>query len=521
MAEDNDGDERCQLFRVDLARPGDLLPLTEPSPPYFLRGGQLHPNGRWLIYGANYDAEAGHEIEPTWVYRHDVVSEERVALARPARSGWVTPDLNPPGTHILYSRNEADPAGQQVWLVDIEGRDDREVINVGAARKVSASWLPDGTRAIVLAETDTHRRVGLWDLETGGLRWLLDDPDRNVEDVQVPHGSDHAVVVEVKEARVHASLLAIETGHEARIPSVAGELIPLAPAGGGAWVGSYGSARHPDDLVRFVPTNRQPDRFVSLSRVWERTELTAGDLAPAEDIRWRSADGLSIQGWLYRPLGLARGTIVSIHGGPTAHSRDRMNPLIQFLVARGFTVLDPNYRGSTGFGQAFQEAIKEDGWGGREQADIQAGITALIERGIAVPGKVGVTGVSYGGYSSWCAITRYHPEEVMAAAPVCGMTDLVVDYETTRPDQVPERYRERSPINFVSDIKGRLLIVQGLRDPNVTPRNVQIVREAQDQAGVSYDVLTFADEGHGIKRPKNQKVLYQRLAEFFAGAFAP
>jgi Tol biopolymer transport system component len=161
VAEDNDGDERCQLFRVDLARPGDLLPLTEPSPPYFLRGGQLHPNGRWLIYGANYDAEAGHEIEPTWVYRHDVVSEERVALARPARSGWVTPDLNPPGTHILYSRNEADPAGQQVWLVDIEGRDDREVINVGAARKVSASWLPDGTRAIVLAETDTHRRVGL------------------------------------------------------------------------------------------------------------------------------------------------------------------------------------------------------------------------------------------------------------------------------------------------------------------------------------------------------------------------
>ena len=89
-----------------------------------------------------------------------------------------------------------------------------------------------------------------------------------------------------------------------------------------------------------------------------------------------------------------------------------------------------------------------------------------------------------------------------------------------RPDQAPERYRERSPINVVSNIKGRVLIVQGLKDPNVTPQNVQIVREALDQAGVPYDVLAFADEGHGIMRPKNQKVLYRRLAAFFVGAFA-
>ncbi len=534
VAEDSDGDERYQLSRVDLDHPGELRPLTPPSPPYFLRGGQLHPNGRWLIYGANYDVASGREIEPTWVYRHDLATGERVPLAHPTRSGWAAPELNAPGTHILYSRNEADPAGQQVWLVDIEGRDDREIINVGAASKVWASWLPDGTRALVLAETDTHRRVGLWELGSGSFRWLLDDPARNVERAHIPHGSDAAVVVEVKDARTHASLFDVETGRETLLPTISGEVIPLAPAGDGAWVGSYGSARHADDLVRFVPADLRVDRMVSLSRVWEHTELTARDLAPAEDIRWRSVDGLSIQGWLYRPRGPARGTIVYIHGGPTAHSRDRMNPQIQFLVAQGFTVLDPNYRGSTGFARAFQEAIKEDGWGGREQADIHAGIAALIERGIAERGKIGVTGASYGGYSAWCAITRYPPDEVVAAAPICGMTDLVVDYETTRPDlrpyseemmggrpdQAPERYWERSPINVVSNIKGRLLIVQGLKDPNVTPQNVQIVREALDQAGVPYDVLAFADEGHGIMRPKNQKVLYRRLAAFFVGAFA-
>lgn len=114
------------------------------------------------------------------------------------------------------------------------------------------------------------------------------------------------------------------------------------------------------------------------------------------------------------------------------------------------------------------------------------------------------------------------------------MTDLIVDYQTTRPDlrpyseemlggspdQVPERYRERSPINFVGNIKGKLLIVQGLRDPNVTQENVRAVREALDRAAIKYELLAFEDEGHGISRPKNQKTLYLRLAEFFEEAFA-
>jgi dipeptidyl aminopeptidase/acylaminoacyl peptidase len=113
------------------------------------------------------------------------------------------------------------------------------------------------------------------------------------------------------------------------------------------------------------------------------------------------------------------------------------------------------------------------------------------------------------------------------------MTDLVIDYETTRPDlrpyseemmggrpdEVPERYYERSPINFVQDIQGRLLIIQGMQDPNVTPQNVTVVREKLDNAGVEYGVLAFDDEGHGIIKTKNQKRLYMELAQFFESAF--
>jgi dipeptidyl aminopeptidase/acylaminoacyl peptidase len=371
-------------------------------------------------------------------------------------------------------------------------------------------------------------------LNDSSLHWLIDDPQRNLEAAWVPIGSEKAVIVEIENARSKVSFLDVENSTETFLPQIEGNLLPLAPVGDGTgeWLGSYYSARQPSSVVRFDPAKLNSiSDLQQIAAPWSYTNLKSADLYPAEDYRWRSVDGLPIQGWLYRAKNQpARGTVVYVHGGPTAHSADRFNAQIQFLVTQGFNVLDPNYRGSTGFGLTFQNSIKEDGWGGREQEDIRTGIEQLIADGIAQAGKVGVTGTSYGGYSSWCAITRYPPEIVAAAAPICGMTDLVVDYETTRPDlrpyseemlggrpdQLPQKYYERSPLHFVGNIKGKLLIVQGLQDPNVTPANVQAVKDALDKAGITYEVLEFEDEGHGISRTPNNRVLYLRLAEFFS-----
>jgi len=534
VEQDKGGNERAQLFCVDLDNPLEMAPLTEPEPNYFVRGGDLHSNGRWLVYGANVDVVTGDEIEPTWMYRHDLETGERLVLARPKKSGYTWPDLSPDGAQVLYGRKDLHPAGRQIWLVDIEGNEDREILNFGADVKTYASWFPDGQRVLVIAEMETHRRLGIWELADSSLRWVLDDPTRNIETAFVPHGSDRIVVVEVQQARVRSSLLDPGTGEETRLPAIPGNLVPLAPLGDGQWAGKYYSSRQPVDMVRFSLADPNPEQFISLSHVWKRTPLKSDDFAPAESFQWQSVDGLPIQGWLYRAKQEAQGTIVYVHGGPTYHSQDQISNEIQFFVRQGFNVLDPNYRGSTGFDLAFRKAIKTDGWGGLEQEDIRTGIEALIEAGVAEAGKVGVTGTSYGGYSAWCAITRYPPEIVAAAAPICGMTDLVIDYETTRPDlrpyseemlggspdEVPQRYFERSPINFVRNIDGPLLIVQGLQDPNVTPENVRTVKEALEKMGVPYQLLAFDDEGHGISKPKNQKVLYQRLLAFFEDAFA-
>jgi dipeptidyl aminopeptidase/acylaminoacyl peptidase len=336
-------------------------------------------------------------------------------------------------------------------------------------------------------------------------------------------------VDELDRARHLTSFLDPIAGVETAFPRLPGNLLPLGRAADGAWIASYYSATSPTELVRFAPDASTPDDLVSLTQVWDRTDVKPSHLTPAEDMTWRSEDGLEIQGWLYRAQPNPRRAIIYIHGGPTSHSEDEMNAQIQYYVSRGFNVLDANYRGSTGFGLKFRELIKEDGWGGREQADIATGAGALIEARLADPGRVGITGTSYGGYSSWCQITRYAPDVIAAAAPVCGMTDLVVDYETTRPDvrphseemmgghpeQVPERYYERSPINFVQDIQGRLLIVQGAQDPNVTPENMRQIVQRLDEHQIAYDLLVFDDEGHGILKPVNQEKLYAHLAAFF------
>lgn len=532
--QDHDGDERYQLFRIDLENPDTLIPLTEATPQYFIRGGAIHPNGRWLVYGANVDVTNGARLEQTCVIRHDLETGERVELARPKKAGGTTPYLSPDGAHVLYARSDEHPAGRQIWLVDLDGKHDREILNFGARQKIYASWFPDSQNILALVETATHRKLGIYNVATNQLRWLIDDPARNIEEAFAPLNSAQIVVVDVRNARNYNSLLDPATGAEIFLNAdFPGDLLPLAPVNAREWVCYYVSSRQPDEMARVNLENVVPEKFVSLTRIWERTRLTRADFTPAEDFVWTSVDGLEIHGWVYRTREKPRGTIIAVHGGPTWHTQDAYYPRIQYLTRAGFNVLDPNYRGSTGFGLSFQNAIRETGWGGLEQEDIRTGIEALLRAGIAEKNKIGILGVSYGGYSSWCALTRLPRELIAAAAPICGMTDLVVDYETTRPDlrpysaemmggtpqEVPEKYFERSPVNFVQNIRGELLIVQGMKDPNVTPENVRVVVEKLQQAGVEYQLLAFEDEGHGVFKVKNVKTLLEQVTQFFGAAF--
>lgn len=537
VGEDKNRNERVRLFRVNIDEPKKMIGLTEDDPPFFLRGGQVHPNEEWLFYGANYDPQKKKEIEPTWVYRQHLKTEERIIIAKPEKPAWVFPSLNKVGSYLIYTRKELHPRGRQLWLVDSEGKEDREILNFGEKARVYASWLPDSKRIVFITDTkegefQNYYSLGFYNIETEKIQWIIDDSERNVEAFSVPRNGEHVVVTEYQKARPKNSIIDLQSMKESSVPSIKGNLQPLFPLTKDEWLGHYYSSTQPDELVKFNTKKPTPEHFIPLTKVWTRTNLSKEHLTEARDFDWKGKDGLPLHGWFYQPKNPTGKTIVYVHGGPTAHSEDEINAEIQYFVHRGFAVFDPNYRGSTGYGVKFEESIKDKGWGGDEQKDILAGVEALIENELANPKKIGITGTSYGGYSSWFAITHAPRELIAAAAPICGMTDLVVDYETTRPDlrpyseemlggspeAVPEKYYERSPINFVVNITGKLLVIQGAQDPNVTPKNVEEVKQKLDNNDIDYNLLIFDDEGHGILKTKNQKILYKKLADFFEQA---
>lgn len=146
-----------------------------------------------------------------------------------------------------------------------------------------------------------------------------------------------------------------KTGLETRFPGVPGNLLPLGQAANGDWIAIYYASASPADLVRIASQAIQQDKLTpgqltSLTGVWQRTSLENGRLHAAETFHWLSPDGLQFQGWLYRLQPNPEHLIIFIHGGPSSHSEDKINPEIQYFLARGFNVLDVNYRGSTGFG---------------------------------------------------------------------------------------------------------------------------------------------------------------------------
>ena len=529
LAQSEGSSEHDHLNLLDLES-GVRTQLTPKQDDHYIFGGTFTPDGRSVLYAASWDDVSKTAIDGQRLYLHDLDSGTRRIVGASESLSDVPPEFSEDGRLVLYHRHERHPGGSQVWLLDLKTGEDREILNLGDDRKAYGSWI-DGGRILIWAEADTHDRVGILSLPGLELRWLIDDPERSIGDAIAGVDSGTAAIVDYREGALQATVLDLASGAERPMALAGYSLLPLEQLPSGHWLCERYSSRAAHELVRFEPATAAT---VVVSGTAQHLADPAMRFAPAQPYRWRSADGAEIAGWLYEPQGESRGLIAHIHGGPTWHSEDWVNGSIQFLVGAGFTVLDPNYRGSTGYGRAFREAIKQDGWGGREQADIRTGIDSLVAAGKGKRGRIGIMGLSYGGYSSWCQITK-SADLFDAAVPICGMYQLAIDYEQTgmphgrdyseemmggTPADQPERYYNGSPGNFIDRIKGRLLIVHGLKDTNVSPENTWAAVRDLDRAGIGYELLTFDNEGHGIYRAGNRTELFKRVAAFFAAAFA-
>ncbi len=250
--------------------------------------------------------------------------------------------------------------------------------------------------------------------------------------------------------------------------------------------------------------------------------------AADEILRWKSFDGLEIEGILTRPpASVAQPPyklLVLPHGGPHHRATSGRGFNVQFFATRGFAVFQPNFRGSTGYGLKFLDADRND-FGGGDMKDILTGIDFLVKQGIADPKRQFVYGVSYGGYmTSWLV---GQTQQFRAAVAQNAVTDLNAMWHLSDlqswtehdmsglPWEVPERMRKHSPLTYAHKVKTPTLILHSTNDRRCPVAMGKMFYRALKEAGVETQMVLYPDEGHPIKQLPHREDVLLRVLDWF------
>lgn len=273
---------------------------------------------------------------------------------------------------------------------------------------------------------------------------------------------------------------------------------------------------------------------VALARPWLKEEA----LAPVEMLDVRTRDGATIRAYLTTPLASGpRPLVVMPHGGPVARDTYDFDLFAQAFAAQGWLVLQPNFRGSGGYGQAFA-AAGHGRWGDRMQEDVEDAVAQVLAAGRADPKRVAIWGASYGGYAALMGAVR-RPELYRAAVSVAGVSDLpefLADQKREGGEDSPyyrlwvdrigdpakdaDKLRTTSPRHRVRDIQAPVLLIHGIDDQVVSLDQSKMMATALKTAGKSVELLTLRETGHSDWEPKVTRQVVETSVAFLAKALA-
>lgn len=463
------------------------------------------------------------------------------------------------GARELLFRNEQNVAG---WQTDLEGRL-RLGLRVGPEggteilRVQGDSLIPvyqcnhEETCAPIRYHTDGRRvymvtnrgedvdltRLVLFDPATGIEEFVEEDPERQVDFA----GAEFSDVTEELVATYYL-------GNRLRIypkdREFAQDLELLRrrlPEGE-----IYFASSSDDGQLRIVRVTRDvdPGSVYLYDRATGRVELLyrarpglpTEHLSPVRAIRYRARDGMEIPAYLTLPRGVESrnlALVIYAHGGPWARDVWGYDPFTQFLANRGYAVLQPNFRGSTGYGKAFLNAGNRE-WGtGAMQHDLTDGVRYLVERGTADPARVAIFGGSYGGYAALAGLA-FTPDLYAAGISLVGPSNLVTLLRSIPPYWGPirnifhvrvgdpndpndrKRLESQSPLFLASRIRAPLLVAQGANDPRVNRRESEQIVVALRDLERDVEYLLVPDEGHGFQGPENRLAFATAMERFLA-----
>ncbi len=510
-AQDWQGDECFDIFDLSLndLRTRNLTPGTPES---------IYPRMRWSPDGGRL-AFASNRSGKFSIYTMPVAGGVPEILLEQAYIDS-DPEWAPDGSRIAFS---SLVSGQDngVFVADLK---DHVSLRVGEREKpIEASdpdWSPDGRSVVFSSAEKGMYDIGVFRLGEESVSWLTDGKHECYSPVWSPRGD--AVAYELNlEGNIAIALHRLDGEMET---------IQVAP-------GIHSDIRSSPDAERLFFLYNGPknpnDLWMYSFNDGSLTQLThslpsgldaSGFVAP-RPVRYGSSDGRVIPALLFTPGRGSGGSVVYVHGGPTAQFVNSWNPLIQEFLDRGWVVLAPNYRGSTGFGREFREANRFV-MGRLDLEDVVKGAEYLAKEGISDRKKIAVTGGSFGGYLTMCALVKY-PELWAAGSALVPFLNWFTEIANERddlqywdrqnmgdPEKDKERLHEASPIFYIDRIKAPVQMIAGAHDPRCPASETLQAKEALEKRGKEADVVIYEDEGHGFRKLDNRLDAYKKTTEF-------
>ena len=380
-------------------------------------------------------------------------------------------------------------------------------------------------------------RLELMDVETGATELVEADPEGEVD-------FGEAIFSNATEELIATSYLGDRTRYYPKDDAFARDLERIGEA---LPEGEYGfrSMTEDDRLVLVaVDSDVDPsstfvfDRQSGAAELLYRTrpEVPSEHMASMRPVRYTARDGIEIPAYLTVPKGVEAENLAVVivpHGGPWARDIWGFDGMAQYLANRGYAVLSPNFRGSTGFGKEYLNLGNEQ-WGtGTMQHDITDGVQWLVDQGIADPAKVAIMGGSYGGYATLAGLA-FTPELYAAGVDIVGPSNIITLLNSIPPYWKPlqkvfavrvgdindpadvERMQAQSPLNSADAITAPLLVIQGANDPRVKQAESDQIVVALRDKGQPVEYLVAANEGHGFANEDNNLAMFAKVEEFLA-----
>ncbi|MBD3277205.1 MAG: prolyl oligopeptidase family serine peptidase, partial [Candidatus Aegiribacteria sp.] len=403
------------------------------------------------------------------------------------------PKWSPDGKRLLFF-NATRPAGGKygMKLVNLDGTGLR-TIGPAADRNAYGSWSPDGSKIVFHSNANGSVQIGILDFRTEEVAWITGDDRDHRCPVWFPDGDRIAFLTEI-DGSTRVFIADIVTRKTRIIGPEAGLCHNLEVARDGRRiVFIHEGAGNPASLCSQVIDGKVEQLTDSLPK-----SLSKDDFVFPEEVRYTSSDGLEIPALLYRPKqGLSDElppAVIQLHGGPNYQTYNCWQPRIQLLVNRGYLVLAPQFRGSTGYGREFEQLSKGD-WGGGDLQDVISAADWLVSTEQADPAKIALLGGSYGGYLMLMAMAKT-PDRWAVGIDLFGFVDLKTFHENASdwmrewiekqigsPEQNLDFYSERSPISHCVNIDAPLLILQGENDERVPLAQAKQLRDRMVKRG--------------------------------------